>query len=70
MHVPAALSWSHEHAAENPLSEVLAPCDTCILIGEWIPGSTKTEAKLLDELSASARYLRQYVPEGGLTLSV
>lgn len=65
-----ALQWSHEHAAENPLAEVLTPCDTCILVGEWIPGSTKTEQKLLDELAESARYLRRYVPEGGLNLSV
>jgi sugar phosphate isomerase/epimerase len=63
-----ALQWSHAHAAESPLAGVIAPCDTCILIGEWIPGSTKTEAKLLEELSASARYLRQFIPEGGLTL--
>jgi sugar phosphate isomerase/epimerase len=71
--VPAvlkALEWSHQHAAENPLSSVLQPCESCILIGEWIPGSTKTEAKLLDELAASARFLRQYVPEGGLDLQV
>jgi len=65
-----ALTWSHRHAAKSPLSEVLAPCETCILIGEWIPGSTKTEAKLLEELAASARHLRQFVPEGGLTISV
>jgi D-erythrulose 1-phosphate 3-epimerase len=65
-----ALRWSHEHAAENPLSDVLPPCEACILIGEWIPGSTKTEAKLLEELSASARFLREYVPEGGLRFQV
>lgn len=65
-----ALKWSHEHAAESPLASVLQPCDTCILIGEWIPGSTKTETKLLEELSASAKFLRQYVPEGGLKLTI
>jgi D-erythrulose 1-phosphate 3-epimerase len=65
-----ALQWSHDHAAENPLSEVLTPCESCILMGEWIPGSTKTEAKLLEELRASARFLREYVPEGGLKLQV
>jgi D-erythrulose 1-phosphate 3-epimerase len=71
--VPAvldALKWSHEHAAENPLSDVLSPYTECILIGEWIPGSTKTEAKLIEELAASARFLRQYVPEGGLDLQL
>jgi D-erythrulose 1-phosphate 3-epimerase len=61
-----ALQQSHREAAQNPLSDVLPPCDTCILIGEWIPGSTKTEDRLLEELSESARYLRQFVPEGGL----
>ena len=65
-----ALQWSHQHAAESPLAGVLSTCDECILIGEWIPGSTKTEAKLLAELSASAKYLREFVPEGGLKLSV
>jgi D-erythrulose 1-phosphate 3-epimerase len=65
-----ALEWSHRNAAQNPLSDVLTPCSTCILIGEWIPGSTKTEAKLLEELRESARYLRKYIPEGGLTLQV
>jgi D-erythrulose 1-phosphate 3-epimerase len=65
-----ALEWSHRHAAESPLARVLAPCESCILIGEWIPGSTKTEPKLLDELGASAKYLREFVPEGGLELAV
>ncbi|HEU4752276.1 MAG TPA: sugar phosphate isomerase/epimerase, partial [Armatimonadota bacterium] len=65
-----ALRWSHEHAAESPLAGVLEPCDSCILIGEWIPGSTKTEAKLLEELAESARYLREFIPEGGLKLEV
>jgi len=65
-----ALEWSHRHAAESPLAAVLPPCDSCILIGEWIPGSTKTEERLLAELRASARYLREFVPEGGLRLVV
>ncbi|MBM3458414.1 MAG: sugar phosphate isomerase/epimerase [Armatimonadetes bacterium] len=65
-----ALEWSHQHADESPLAGTLAPCDTCILIGEWIPGSTKTEERLLQELRTSARYLREFVPEGGLKLSV
>jgi sugar phosphate isomerase/epimerase len=63
-----ALAWSHRHAAQSPLASVLRPCARCILIGEWIPGSTKTEGHLLEELRESARYLRRYVPEGGLTL--
>lgn len=65
-----ALRQSHEEAASNPLSKVLAPVDRCILIGEWIPGSTKTEERLLDELRVSAEYLRQYIPLGGLTWEI
>jgi len=61
-----ALRWSFEHAAESPVAQVLAPVEECILIGEWIPGSTKTEDRLLEELAASAAYLRKYIPEGGL----
>jgi sugar phosphate isomerase/epimerase len=71
--VPAileALEHSHRHAAESPLASVLEPCDTCILIGEWIPGSTKTEERLLDELRVSARHLREFIPAGGLKLTV
>lgn len=66
----AALEWSHRHAAESPLAGVLTPCESCILIGEWIPGSTKTEARLTEELAVSARYLREFVPQGGLSLQV
>lgn len=62
-----ALKWSFEHAAESPVAEVLEPVDHCILIGEWIPGSTKTEAALLDELQESAEYLRRFIPKGGVT---
>jgi len=40
------------------------------LVLEVIPGSTKTETALLDELAESARYLRQFIPEGGLTLEI
>ncbi len=65
-----ALEWSHRHAHESPLAGILEPCDTCILIGEWIPGSTKTEENLLEELRVSASYLREFIPEGGLTLTI
>jgi len=65
-----ALRDSHAHAQESPIAAVLEPCDTCILIGEWIPGSTRTEAKLLEELAASACFLREHVPAGGVDLVV
>lgn len=65
-----ALEESHRRAGESPLAAVLRPAETCILIGEWIPGSTKTESRLLEELAESADYLRSFVPEGGLALTV
>jgi len=40
-----------------------------ILVVEVIPGSTRTEAVVLDELRRTAEYLRQYIPEGGLLLA-
>ena len=46
----------------------LAPVDRNWLVAEIIPGSTKTESKLLAELTESAAYLRGYVPEGGLAM--
>jgi len=39
-------------------------------VGEWIPGSTKTEGALLDELTRSAAYLREFVPAGGMTWEI
>lgn len=63
-----ALRESHAAYRQSPLANVLPPVERTILIGEIIPGSTKREDKLLDELRETARFLRQYVPEGGLTL--
>lgn len=63
-----AISRGFSQAHSNPLSQILPPVQQQILVAEIIPGSTKTEPDLLRELEASARYLRQYVPEGGLTL--
>ena len=37
---------------------------------EIIPGSTKTEEALVEELSVSSDYLHEFVPEEGLTLSI
>ncbi|NLO04878.1 MAG: sugar phosphate isomerase/epimerase [candidate division WS1 bacterium] len=71
--VPAildALEQSHREYELSPLAEVLPPVERTWLIAEIIPGSTKTETALLDELKMSAEYLHQFVPEDGLTLSV
>jgi hypothetical protein len=63
-----AIRESHATYAASPLAAVLPPVERTILIAEIIPGSTKTEEKLLTELAETARFLRRYVPEGGLPL--
>lgn len=64
------LAHSHKNYAASPVAAVLPPVDKHYLVLEAIPGSTKTETKLLDELTQSAAYLRQFIPEGGLTITV
>jgi len=64
-----ALEESHKAAADSPIAEALPPADRCWLVAEIIPGSTKNESLLLEELSVSAEYLKQFVPEGGITIS-
>jgi sugar phosphate isomerase/epimerase len=64
-----AIRYSHAHHAEQPFASVLMPVTRNWLVAEIIPGSTKTETTLLAELTESARFLRQYVPEGGLNWS-
>lgn len=66
--VLAAIRESHAAYAASPLAALLPPVDRTILIAEIIPGSTKTEEKLLEELAETARFLRRYIPEGGLDL--
>jgi len=61
-----AIRYGHEHWAENPLSKVISPVEQTILVAEIIPGSTKREDVLLEELRENATYLRRFVPEGGL----
>lgn len=63
-----ALSWSHRHYDELPVSRVLPKADFHWLVAEIIPGSTRTETELLNELAESSRYLRSFVPEGGLVI--
>ena len=64
-----AIQYGHEHYEESWVSEHMAPVDKCWLIAEIIPGSTKTEKKLLEELKTSADYLKRWLPEGNLTLT-
>ena len=63
-----ALRAGFAEAAASPLAGVLEPVRQQILVAEIIPGSTRAEAQLLRELEASCKYLRQYVPEGGLDI--
>lgn len=62
-----ALHRSHEQAAGTALARCLAPVSRTYLVAEIIPSSTKNEKNLLAELSETARYLRQFIPEGGIT---
>jgi len=61
-----ALVESHEAAEESSISESVAPADRCWLVAEIIPGSTKNETELLEELSTSSDYLHGFVPEFGM----
>jgi hypothetical protein len=68
--VLAAIEEGHRRYRTSPLAEIMAPVERNLLVVEVIPGSTTTEKRLLRDLADTARHLRQYVPEGGLTLSV
>ncbi|MEA3344661.1 MAG: TIM barrel protein [Chloroflexota bacterium] len=65
-----AVKEGHRRFDSSPLAEYMAPVERNLLIVEAIPGSTYTEEQLLEDLTETARYLRQFVPEGGLSLSV
>lgn len=61
-----ALQWSHAHYQEQPWAKHLAPAGSTILILEYIPGSTKTEKEVMREITEGCRFLRNYIPRGGL----
>jgi len=65
-----ALTASHQAADDSPVREHLESVDRCWLVAEIIPGSTKSEDRLLEELKLSAAYLKRFVPEGGTVLEV
>ncbi len=65
-----AIQVSHQAAHESWVSEVMPPVERTWLIADIIPGAMTNEATLLGHLKASAEYLKQYLPEGKLTLSV
>ncbi len=64
------IAESHRAYAQSPVAAALAPVDKHYLVCEIIPGSTKTETKLLAELTETAAYLRRFIPEGGLMITV
>jgi len=63
-----AIRRSHREHDSRPFAQVLRPVERCWLVAEIIPGSTKTEERLLAELTQSAAFLRRHVPEGGLVM--
>lgn len=64
-----AIGTGHRQYAQRPESEYLAPVARNLLILEYIPGSCDTEQEILDRLGESARYLRSYIPEGGIEIA-
>jgi sugar phosphate isomerase/epimerase len=63
-----AIRYAHAHHDEQPFAAHIKPIEKHWLVAEIIPGSTKTEDKLLQELTESAAFFRKFIPEGGLTL--
>ena len=63
-----AIRYSHAHRDEQPWAKHLPKIEKHWLVAEIIPGSTKTEDKLLVELTESAAYFRKFIPVGGLAL--
>ena len=58
-----AIEKSHQKFPTSRLAGVMEPVERTYLVAEIIPGSTKTEEKLLEELRVSAEYLKEFVPE-------
>jgi hypothetical protein len=65
-----AIQEGHAAADKSPVSEVLEPVDRHFLIFEIIPGSTKREDLLLEEMRVSAEYLHGFVPKEGMELTI
>jgi len=64
--VLSAIEKSHRNYAEQPFARFLPPVSRTILVVEFIPGSTMTEATVLASLRETSDYLRSYIPEGGM----
>lgn len=55
-------------AARQPWYPYLSVPDRIILVLEALPGTSTNEQKLLDDLGECGRYLRRFIPKGGLDI--
>jgi len=62
-----AIQEGHERWSTNPLCGQVPPVERTILTLEVIPGTTKRDDQLVQELTESCEYMREFVPTGGLT---
>lgn len=63
-----AIRRSLSRYAEEPAAAFVPPVDHIVLIFEYIPGSTQSEQVVCAACEQSARYLRRFIPQGGLVL--
>lgn len=63
-----AVRAGHRKYEEEPLAQYLPPVKQNLLILEYIPGTTETEEEILENIGESARYLRKFIPHGGIDL--
>ena len=63
-----AICTGHRLYAQRPEREYLEPVTRNLLILEYIPASSDTDQEILDRLGESARYLRTFIPEGGIEM--
>lgn len=64
----SSLKKSIDNAQNLPWGGYLEVPDRIILILEALPGTKQTEESMLSELKESARYLRRFIPAGGIDL--
>ena len=64
------IKWSYKNYKEQAWAKYLEPAEKNILIVEVIPGSTVTEEKLIQDLSETARQIREHIPEGGMKIQI
>ena len=67
-HLLESIRKGHEQYGNQPLAEYLPAVKRNLLILEYIPSTTQTEEEILDNIGESARYLRKFIPKGGIEL--